>query len=352
MKPRYIFASLTRISDLPDRQFSVEALPRRSWETGDYVVGEVVSGAGGTPRIELSSGRMVEVARGDLIVGSFGVRYATLEAVGGWQGIGHDRGMEALTGAGLFGRSTSRSVLMPPPLSLLYKGHVLVGKDKAAMRDYVARPPEREFGLPVVLLVGTSMSAGKTTSAKVIVRLLRDVGLSVIGAKLTGAGRYRDILAMQDAGAEHIFDFVDAGLPSTVVPEKDYGKALRQLLQRIADTGADVLVAEVGASPLEPYNGEAAIAQIGPNVRCTVLAASDPYAVAGVSAAFGSRPDLVTGLATSTTAGIELVEKLSKIPALNVLDPGSLPKLRDMLMDRLDLHTGHLSHRSRLLGTT
>ena len=51
--------------------------------------------------IELSNGRMVEVVEGDMIVGAFGVRYATLETVGGWQGIGHDQMMEALTGAGL-----------------------------------------------------------------------------------------------------------------------------------------------------------------------------------------------------------------------------------------------------------
>ena len=37
------------------------------------------------------------------------------------------------------------------------------------------------------LIVGISMSAGKTTSAKVIVRLLRGEGLTVAGAKLTGA---------------------------------------------------------------------------------------------------------------------------------------------------------------------
>ena len=55
-------------------------------------------------------------------------------------------------------------------------------------------------------------------------------------------------------------------------------------------------------------------------MRCTVLSASDPYAVTGVTSAFGNRPDLVTGLATSTPAGIELVEKLSGIKALNVLD--------------------------------
>ena len=35
----------------------------------------------------------------------------------------------------------------------------------------------------------------------------------------------RDILSMQDAGAEHIFDFVDAGLPSTVVRRKSTGKS-------------------------------------------------------------------------------------------------------------------------------
>jgi hypothetical protein len=337
MKPRYLFTSLTRITDLPDRPFSAEVLPRREWETGDYVVGEVVSPPNRLSQIELASGRMVEVAQGDSIVGAFGGRYATLEAVGGWQGIGHARMMEALTGAGLFGRATSRSALIPPLLSLTYRGHVLVEGKKAAMRDYVRYVPEREFGLPVVLLVGTSMSAGKTTSAKVIVRLLREAGLTVVGAKLTGAGRYRDILSMQDAGAECIFDFVDAGLPSTVVSENEYRNVLRQLLWRIAATDGDVLVAEVGASPLEPYNGEAAIQEIGSNVRCSVLSASDPYAVTGVTTSFGSRPDLVTGLATSTAAGIELIEKLSGIRALNVLDQGSLPRLRAILEESLNL---------------
>jgi hypothetical protein len=337
MKPRHFFTSLTRISDLPEVPFSVVPLSQREWEMGDYVVGEVASPPNRLSRIELSSGRMVEVVEGDLIIGAFGVRYATLEAVGGWQGIARDRMMEALTSAGLFGKATSKSALLAPLLSLAYKGHVLNAEKKATMRDYVPEVPVREFGLPVVLLVGTSMSAGKTTSAKVIVRLLREAGLTVVGAKLTGAGRYRDILSMKDAGADYIFDFVDAGLPSTVVPENEYRKGVRNLLSRMACVEADVLVAEVGASPLEPYNGAVAIEEIGPNVRCTVLAASDPYAVTGVTSAFGNRSDLVTGLATSTQAGIELVEKLSGITALNVLDRRSLPQLRSILEHTLDL---------------
>ena len=338
MKPRYFFTSLTRISDLPEVPFSVGRLPRKEWGTGDYVVGKVVSSASRLSRVELANGRVAEVAEGDLIVGAFGVRYATLEAVGGWQNIGGDQRMEALTGAGLFGKSTSKSAMLPALVPLNYKGHVLVGGEKATMHQYVPEVPERAFALPVILLVGTSMSAGKTTSARVIVRLLREAGFAVIGAKLTGAGRYRDILAMGDAGADPIFDFVDAGLPSTVIPEKEYRKVLRNLLSRMAGVEADVVVAEVGASPLEPYNGAVAIDEIGANVRCTVLSASDPYAVTGVTAAFGHRADLVTGLATSTRAGIELIEKLSGIKALNVLDRDSMPALKAILEHSLGQH--------------
>jgi len=331
---KYFFASLTRISNLPEASFSVEALPRKEWETGDYVVGEVDKISSDPSGIELASGRTVEVVEGDLVVGAFGNRYATLESVGEWPKIGDDLRMKALTGAGLFGKITSGTTGLP---SFTYKGHVLLDGGKAAMRDFVPSPPERPFRLPTVLLIGTSMSAGKTTAAKAIVRLLDQAGLRVVGAKLAGAGRYRDVLEMEDAGAQYIFDFVDAGLPSTAVPEKEYRAALRDLLACIAGTDADVVVAEVGASPLEPYNGEVAVEELDPNVRCTVLSASDPYAVTGMIMSFGHRPDLVTGLSTRTEAGVELVEKLSGIKALNVMDPDALPELRDLLKDALDL---------------
>ncbi|MCA1718242.1 MAG: DUF1611 domain-containing protein [Actinobacteria bacterium] len=207
------------------------------------------------------------------------------------------------------------------------------------MRGFAPPAPERSFEMPTVLLIGTSMSAGKTTAAKVIVRLLEQAGLRVVGVKLAGAARHSDLLSMADAGADHTFDFVDAGLPSTAVPEEDYRQALRDLLARIAEVEADVLVAEVGASPLEPYNGEVAIREVGPNVRCTVLSATDPYAVAGMLEAFDfkNNPDLVTGLATRTEAGVELVQKLSGIKALNVMDRDALPQLKTILEDALDL---------------
>jgi hypothetical protein len=346
MTQRYCFASLTRISNLPEVSFSPMPLPKAHWNTGDYVVGEA-SHPRGLSAIELANGRMIEVAEGDLVVGALGQRCATLEAVGDWRAIGDDLQMEALTSAGLFGKVTSKSAFLPALLPLTYCGHVMVNGAKVTMREFVAPRPRLPFTLPVVLIVGTSMSAGKTMTARLAIRLLKETGLKVIGAKLTGAGRYRDVLSMRDAGADLIFDFVDVGLPSTVGPADEYREALDRLLTMMVEAGADVVVAEAGASPLEPYNGATAIATIEPNVRCMVLCASDPYAVAGVISAFRKRPDLVAGAAANTEAGIALVDKLCDIKALDLLDKRSIPDLRAILKRALNSSSENASSENR-----
>ncbi|MDH3350596.1 MAG: hypothetical protein OEM51_03535, partial [Gammaproteobacteria bacterium] len=103
------------------------------------------------------------------------------------------------------------------------------------------------------------------------------------------------------------------------------------LLQLIAGREPDYLVAEAGASPLEPYNGAAAIDELGDKVCCTILCASDPYAVVGVQQAFGLTPDLVSGPAASTTAAVDLVRKLTGLSAINVLDADAERKFRKFL---------------------
>ncbi len=341
MYTRYLFTSVTRIAPFSQMPFSVEALPRPDWEAGDYVACEVSETLAGYKRIELTNGRMMEIARGDLIVGALGIRHATLEATGTWEQTAEDGGMHMLTSAGLLGRLTSISPLQPPYPVLRYKGHLRLAGEKATMRRFVRAAPERPFTAPVVLLVGSSMSSGKTTAAKVIVRQLKKGGSKVLGAKLTGAARYRDILSMADAGADHVFDFVDVGLPSTVHPEAAYRTALRMLLSRMAQVEVDAAIVEIGSSPLEPYNGAAAIEEIRSNIQCTILCAFDPYAVYGVTEAFGIRPDLVSGVATSTLAGIELIEKLCGVRALNLLDPDAAPVLNGIVRNALGLSPGN-----------
>lgn len=332
---RFVLASTTRISDLPERPFTLVPLPREEWATGDYVGAELLEGPGVPYLVENPQGRMVEALAGDVVIGALGRRAATLEATGDWRAVGEDLQMHSLTPAGILGRLTSRSVSIGPLPALTYRGHVMRDGRRCAMRDFAHPPAETAPQAPVVLIIGTSMDAGKTVAAKAIVRRLKGLGLRVAGAKLTGVGRYRDILAMSDAGADVIADFVDGGLPSTVVDEDDYTRALRIVMAQLAEAHPDVVVAEAGASPLEPYNGSVAVRELGDHVRCTILCASDPYAVVGVMSAFGTTPDLVSGRATSTEAGIALVERLTGIAALNLLDPRSGEALERLLVERL-----------------
>lgn len=329
--------SVTRISDISTRPYRVEPLAREHWDTGDYVMARVSNNRRRLSALEMPDGRMIEAMEDDLVVGALGTRAATLEAVGDWRAIDSDGELNALTAAGLFGRVTSLSPFLSSPMRLQYQGHLQREDRKLTMRDSLAPIDMVDFDIPVILIVGTSMSAGKTTSGRVIVHLLAKMGLRVVGAKLTGAARYRDMLSFRDAGASAVYDFVDAGLPSSAVDEARYREALPYLLSLVARARPDVLVAEAGASPLEPYNGAIAKEMIRDQVRFKLLCAQDPYAVVGVQQAFQRAPDLVAGGAANTDAGIALVHKLSGLTALNLMEPSSHADLGARLQKALGL---------------
>lgn len=333
---RTIVGSLGRIADFDREPYDICALDPSYWASGDYVIGEVTGDRTELYRVECTDGELLPVDEGDRIVGAFGQRAATLEGVGGHEQI-EDNRMHALTSAGLFGRFTSYSMLLPPPLKLHYVGHVMREGNKVRMRDFAIRARPAALDIPVILLVGTSMSAGKTMTGKFACQILSELGFRVLGAKLTGAGRYRDILQFRKHGAIEIYDFVDAGLPSTVVPEQEFRLAIKPLLSHIAHRGGDFLVVEAGASPLEPYNGAAAIDELGHNVKCLILCASDPYAVVGVQRAYGLQPDLVAGPATNTSAALDLVRKLTGLPGINIINAARIPEFREFLIRTLHI---------------
>ena len=332
-----MYGSLARIADFEHSNFEVTKLDRSVWATGDYVEGQVIGIPTRLYRIEDRTGHMIQVEPGDWVIGALGERAATLEGVGGWADITDSGHMHALTSAALMGRYTSFSTLFPDPMELVYRGHLCRNGEKVCMRDFAMRSETHAFSVPTLLLFGSSMSAGKTTTGRRVCKELDRAGMYIIGAKLTGAGRYRDILSYLKNGAREIYDFVDVGLPSTVVPEQDFREAIRPLLNHINERKPDLLVVEAGASPLEPYNGEALVDELGDNIVCTVLCASDPYSVVGVQKAFGVTPDLVTGPATTTSAAVDLVKKLTGLVGINILEPHMKEPFRKFLFDKLKI---------------
>src|SRR6056297_858224 len=176
MNHDYIHTSLTRISDLEEQGFSVQKLPKEKWETGDYVICKITEAGSNTLKLELPNGRMRGVIGGESIVGALGERFATLEATGTWKKVGEDLKMHVLTGAGLMGKLTSKSAFIPNMMEVVYIGHAVRNGKKIAMDDFVKPMEEIAFNTPVILFVGTSMSAGKTTSARM--KAISSMGLT------------------------------------------------------------------------------------------------------------------------------------------------------------------------------
>ncbi|NNL15929.1 MAG: hypothetical protein HKO81_04725 [Flavobacteriaceae bacterium] len=337
MNAKHIYTSLTRISDLEEGGFKVKAFFKEKWQTGDYVVCKILNAGSSLLKIELQSGRMRGVIGGECVVGALGERFATLEATGTWKKVEEDMIMTVLTGAGLIGKLTSKSAFIPNMIKVKYLGHATRNGKKITMDDFVKPIKSIPFNTPVILFVGTSMSAGKTTSARIVTNLLKQANLKVVGAKISGAGRFKDILAVKDVGADAVIDFVDAGLPSTICPRNVYLSKLKHIKNFISNVDPDFAVIEVGASPLEPYNGDLAIEAIKDQIKFIILCAADPYGVYGIIKAFNLKPDIVTGVATNTLAGRNLVENLCDVKALNIIDPKNNSEFKKILSDKLEV---------------
>ncbi len=335
-------ASLARIADFHRNPYDVRPLNKKEWRNGDYVLTEVTGSRSELYQVELCSSEMVPVEPGDNIVGALGHREATLEGVGSYYDVVRGK-MHAMTSAGLLGVFTSFSIMLPRPMSLVYRGHIVRDNRKLNMADFALKSDETGFNVPTILIVGTSMSAGKSVTGRRVCEVLSMAGYRTIAAKLTGAGRYRDIASFKRCGANEVYDFVDVGLPSTIAPEAEFRAAIRPLLAHINSRKPDFLVAEAGASPLEPYNGAAAIDELGDNICCTILCASDPYAVVGVQQGFSLRPDLVSGPATQTSAAIGLVRKLTGLRGINVIDRRTMPEFRHFLETQLNIEITELA---------
>ncbi|KAL9190846.1 hypothetical protein ACHAXT_000552 [Thalassiosira profunda] len=299
--------------------------------------------------VELCDGSLHPLKSNDLVVGALGVREATQECVGTWKRIGGGPhpGIHQICGSGMFGKETDRSARHHPPATFRYQGHCFRLGKKLRMKDYAPKKKATTMPrCPLILIVGSSMSCGKTIAGSILIRLSKELGFKrVAGVKFTGGGYKHDIQEFSNAGADCVLDFCDAGVCSTVMPSEDFrDDVLPAMFGLLQDFGPDCTVAELGASPLEPYNGVEALKELLASHThqrvFTVMCASDAYAASGLQKALVSeglafRPDVVCGIAASNSAGIALVERVAGLRGLNISDPASVETLRNLLKERL-----------------
>jgi hypothetical protein len=272
-------------------------------------------------QLEDVHGRMSALHDGDIVVGALGHR----NALQGFEGVlpaavaAGDR-LHLLNLGGVIGHCLSSNPGVGAPFEVEVLGQVLVFPEfgnrtgQPAFIQSAALQGKPCSPVPVVFVAGTCMNAGKTLAACALVRAFAQAGFTVGGAKLTGVSLMRDILAMQDYGAEQVLDFTDAGVACT--DPATAPQAARVIFSELAARGVDLIVAETGDGILGEYGVQAVLAD--PELRgwgaAMVLCANDPVGVEGgvrhLKQAYGIEVDVVAGPATDNRVGVRYVESL------------------------------------------
>lgn len=323
--------------------------PEIPCEEGVVVAVRVLTDKRTYNQLELPSGRMALVKKGDLVAGCLGHRNALF----GYSGHLPERlapgdRIQMLNLGGVLGLCDSINPDLGPPfecevlgavLTFPYLGERIGVAARIGGAPLPAEPPLDLLGIPVVALVGTCMNAGKTAAACALVRAFCHAGLVVDGMKATGVSLRRDILAMEDAGARSTALFTDLGVVTTT--EKNARAVTRTLLSRLAANRPGLIVAELGDGLLGTYGVASILGD--PEIRAAfsavVLAANDPVAAWGgvriLREEYGIEPAALTGPGTDNQAGTRILEAELGVPAINARTEGD--RLAAHLLERLGL---------------
>jgi len=323
-------ASVTQACGL---SHEVRIAPEIPCGEGLVLVVEVLNNKANYNTLELTSGRMAKVVRGDIVVGALGHR----KALFGYSGhipdiLNPGDTIQMLNIGGVLGICDSATQDKGRPfdckvlgtvLTFPYLGERIGVPAKVGFKplDYGAALNAR--GVPVVALAGTCMEAGKTAAASAIIARMRHRGLIVDAFKATGVSLRRDIMAFEDSGARRTMLFTDLGVVTTT--EKCGPALTRTMLSEMAAGQPDAIVFELGDGLLGTYGVESILRQadIKSALTAVVLSANDPVAAWGgvklLRERFGIEPCVVTGPATDNQVGIEIIREQMNVEAFNAI---------------------------------
>jgi hypothetical protein len=320
-----------------------------SSDEGVVLVVEIQNNKSTYNTLELTSGRMAKIARGDVVVGALGHR----KALFGYSGhipatVKPGDIIQMLNIGGVLGICDSATPDKGKPFDCKVLGGVLtfpyLGEriGVPAKVGYKALKYDAALdvrGVPVVALAGTCMEAGKTAAASAIIARMRHRGLVVDAFKATGVSLRRDILAFEDSGARRTMIFTDLGIVTTT--EKNGPALTRTMLTEMASGQPDVIVFELGDGLLGTYGVESILRQpdIKTALTAVALSANDPVAAWGgvklLRERFGIEPCVVTGPATDNAVGVEIIREQMNVAAFNAIS--SPADLGDHIITRLGL---------------
>jgi hypothetical protein len=274
------------------------------------------------------------------VVGAYGNRYAT-DFYEGYVGAGAQQHL--LTAGGLVGTIASAHSSKREPTELEVVGLLTAGGRPLSLDDFARVPePVRIPAGGTIVIVGSSMNAGKTTTAAAILRGLGRAGLRAGAGKVTGSGSGKDRWSYADAGAVAICEFLNFGMPSTFgYPLERLRTTTLAIRDALVADGAEAVVLEIADGLLQEDTADLlpVVAQIADAV---VLAASDAMAGAcglQILHRHGIELSALSGLLTASPLARREAETVT---GTRVLSPAELADgaALDLLSERCTLTAG------------
>ncbi|MCA9269492.1 MAG: DUF1611 domain-containing protein [Planctomycetales bacterium] len=295
-------------------------------QPGDVVLVQVDS-LGYHDNVTSADNQRLRLYPKDCLVAVCGNRYATdaYEAE-----VDTVDNLQLLTGAGMVGAVKSAHRGMKRPSSVSFLGYLCDEQGRRVNLKDMHRPyaPVDRQLTNIVLMIGTSMNSGKTTTAAKLTKAMIGQGLRVAACKVTGSVSHRDLYELRSTGVHDVRDFSDYGFPSTYLcPEDELLELFDAILTDAARVQPDVVVMEVADGMLQRetqfFLGCPAVQS---RVRGVVLtascAASALFGVAHLQS-LGRHVAAVSGRFTSSPLFVREFSQRCNVPVGSSTDDGA-----------------------------
>ncbi len=302
-----------------------------SCEMGTVLAVEVLEDKNIYNELELPSGRMSKLKKGDIIAVALGQRRALKGFVGDLpKTLWPNDVIHLLNFGGVAGECTSANVTeVGQPLRIRVLGGIVRDGQQLNINQAALFAPKKtmESKVPLIIVTGTSMDSGKTTVAIEITKTLTRMGMKLAGTKLTGVGALRDLYKMRDYGVYNSVSFVDAGIPSTAaIDDEIMADVTRGALDYLSQDNPDAIMVEFGDGLMGRYGVDAIlkIPEIQDNVRLHIGCAGDPIGAIGLARgceAIGLPIDVISGPVTDNEVGKTIVRDELDTLVYNAFNP-------------------------------
>lgn len=298
-------------------------------EEGMVLAVEVLTDKRVYDKIELPTGRIAKIKKGDVLAVALGAR----RALKGYYGsvpcdLKAGDVIQLLNLGGVAGVVESENIHEVGPAFDIRVIGALKDADGAplSIKTHRLYPPQDEMTgrTPLVIISGTSMDSGKTTVASEVIKHASRGGLTVHAAKLAGVAALKDTKNMSDYGARRTTSFVDAGHPSTVGSVISL-RCAKGAINYLSEGAPDFIIIEFGDGIWGKYGVEAVLSD--PEIRETTLfhigCAYDPVGAKGLTdfgRAIGNPYDVISGPVTDNRLGSDFIEENCGVIGLNAFN--------------------------------